>query len=52
MTVYKPIESLAFTAADAAIKISKGIAPSNMDITVNNGKRFGSCHIIKISSGS
>jgi D-xylose ABC transporter substrate-binding protein len=40
MTVYKPIESLAYAAADAAIKISKGIAPSNMNITINNGKRL------------
>ncbi len=40
ITIYKPIESLAFAAADAAIKISKGIAPSNMNITVNNGKRL------------
>jgi len=40
MTIYKPIESLAYTAADAAIKISDGKAPSNMNITVNNGKRL------------
>jgi D-xylose ABC transporter substrate-binding protein len=40
ITIYKPIESLAFAAANAAIKISDGEAPSNMDITVNNGKRL------------
>ncbi len=47
MTIYKPIEALAFTAADAAIKISKGIAPSNMDITVNNGKRLVPAILLK-----
>ncbi len=40
ITIYKPIESLAFAAANAAIKISDGEAPSNMNITVNNGKRL------------
>lgn len=40
ITIYKPIESLAFAAADAAIKIADGEAPSNMNITVNNGKRL------------
>jgi len=40
ITIYKPIESLAFAAANAAIKISEGEAPSNMNITVNNGKRL------------
>ncbi|WP_289055212.1 substrate-binding domain-containing protein [Carboxylicivirga marina] len=40
ITIYKPIESLAFAAANAAIKISDGEAPSNMHITVNNGKRL------------
>ncbi len=40
ITIYKPIESMAFAAADAAVKISKGIAPSNMNITINNGKRL------------
>ncbi len=47
MTIYKPIESLAYAAADAAIKISKGIAPSNMDITVNNGKRLVPAILLK-----
>jgi D-xylose ABC transporter substrate-binding protein len=40
MTVYKPIESLAYAAANAAIKISEGTAPSNMNITIHNGKRL------------
>lgn len=40
ITIYKPIESLAYTAANAAILIAKGIAPSNMNITVNNGQRL------------
>ncbi|WP_282037789.1 sugar ABC transporter substrate-binding protein [Saccharicrinis aurantiacus] len=40
ITIYKPIESLSYAAADAAIKISKGIAPSNGSVTVNNGKRL------------
>ncbi len=40
ITIYKPIESLAYAAANAAIKISDGEAPSNMNITVNNGKRL------------
>ncbi len=40
ITIYKPIESMAYAAADAAIKISKGIAPSNMNLTINNGKRL------------
>ena len=40
ITIYKPIEALAYAAADAAIKIADGEAPSNMNITVNNGKRL------------
>ncbi|WP_423129920.1 substrate-binding domain-containing protein [Gaoshiqia sp. Z1-71] len=41
ITVYKPIESLAFNAADAAIKMAKGKNPSeNMGFTVNNGHRL------------
>ncbi len=47
MTIYKPIESMAFAAADAAIKISDGIAPSNMNITVNNGKRLVPAILLK-----
>nr|WP_321410537.1 substrate-binding domain-containing protein [uncultured Carboxylicivirga sp.] len=40
ITIYKPIEALAFAAANAAMKIADGEAPSNMNITVNNGKRL------------
>ena len=41
ITIYKPIESMAFTAADAAIKMAKGKKPSdNMSFTVNNGHRL------------
>jgi len=40
ITIYKPIEMLAYAAANAAIKIADGEAPSNMHITVNNGKRL------------
>ncbi len=40
MTIYKPIESMAFAVANAAVKIAAGEAPSNMNITVNNGKRL------------
>ncbi len=41
ITVYKPIESLAFNAADAAMKMAKGKNPSaNMSFTVNNGHRL------------
>ena len=40
ITIYKPIKIMAYTAAEAAVKISQGIAPSNMHITINNGKRL------------
>lgn len=40
ITIYKPIESLAYAAANAAIKMADGKAPSDMNITVNNGKRL------------
>jgi len=41
ITVYKPIESLAFNAAEAAIKMAKGKDPSNnMSFTINNGHRL------------
>ncbi len=49
ITIYKPIESLAFAAANAAIKISDGEAPSNMNITVNNGKRLVPAILLKAS---
>lgn len=38
ITIYKPIESMAFNAAIAAVKMAKGKDPSeNMSFTVNNG---------------
>ncbi|WP_075590131.1 sugar ABC transporter substrate-binding protein [Labilibacter marinus] len=40
ITIYKPIESMAYAVANAAIKISDGIAPSNMNLTEHNGKRL------------
>ncbi|WP_372774849.1 substrate-binding domain-containing protein [Mangrovibacterium sp.] len=41
ITVYKPIESMAYNAADVAIKIAKGKKPSdNMSFTINNGHRL------------
>lgn len=41
ITVYKPIVSMAYNAADAAIKLAKGKNPSdNMSYTVNNGHRL------------
>lgn len=41
ITIYKPIESLAFNAADAAVKMAKGKKPSdNMSFTINNGHRL------------
>lgn len=49
ITIYKPIESLAYAAANAAIKISDGEAPSNMNITVNNGKRLVPAILLKAS---
>lgn len=40
ITIYKPIEALALAVADAAIKIAHGKAPSNMNITINNGTKL------------
>ncbi|WP_299583169.1 substrate-binding domain-containing protein [uncultured Sunxiuqinia sp.] len=41
ITVYKPLESLAFNAAIAAVKMAKGKDPTdNMSFTVNNGHRL------------
>jgi len=38
ITVYKPLESMAFNAAAAAVKLAKGKDPTdNMSFTVNNG---------------
>ncbi len=41
ITISKPIESMAFAAANAAIKIAHGKAPSDMNLTINNGKHLG-----------
>jgi D-xylose ABC transporter substrate-binding protein len=49
ITIYKPIESLAYAAAYAAVKISDGEAPSNMNITVNNGKRLVPAILLRAS---
>lgn len=40
ITISKPIESMAFAAANAAIKIADGKAPSDMNLTINNGKHL------------
>jgi len=40
ITIYKPIEAMAMAVANAAIKISHGKAPSNMNITINNGQKL------------
>lgn len=41
ITVYKPIESMAYNAADAAVKLAKGKDPTdNMSFTINNGHRL------------
>jgi D-xylose transport system substrate-binding protein len=41
ITIYKPVVSMAFNAADAAIKMAKGKNPcDNMSFTVNNGHRL------------
>lgn len=41
ITVYKPLESMAFNAAIAAVKMAKGKDPTdNMSLTVNNGHRL------------
>ncbi len=47
ITVYKPIESLVYAAIDAAVKIANGQAPSNMNITVNNGKKLVPAILLK-----
>jgi len=47
ITIYKPIESLVHTAVDAAIKIADGTAPSNLNITVNNGKKLVPAILLK-----
>ncbi|KOH45365.1 substrate-binding domain-containing protein [Sunxiuqinia dokdonensis] len=41
ITVYKPLESMAFNAAAAAVKLAKGKNPTdNMSFTVNNGHQL------------
>ncbi|PTN10379.1 xylose-binding protein [Mangrovibacterium marinum] len=41
ITVYKPVVSMAYNAADAAIKMAKGKTPTdNMSFTVNNGNHL------------
>jgi D-xylose transport system substrate-binding protein len=41
ITIYKPLETMAFNAAIAAVKMAKGKDPSdNMSFTVNNGHRL------------
>jgi D-xylose ABC transporter substrate-binding protein len=47
ITIYKPIESLVYAAIDAAKKLANGKAPSNMNITVNNGKRLVPAILLK-----
>ncbi len=47
ITIYKPIESLVHTAVNAAIKIANGEAPSNLNITVNNGKKLVPAILLK-----
>jgi len=47
ITVYKPIESLVYAALNAAVKIANGEAPSNMNITVNNGKKLVPAILLK-----
>ncbi len=47
ITIYKPIESLVYAAVNAAIKIADGKAPSNLNITVNNGKRLVPALLLK-----
>ncbi len=47
ITIYKPIESLIYAAVDAAIKIADGHAPSNLNITVNNGKKLVPAILLK-----
>ena len=47
ITIYKPIESLVYAAVNAAIKIADGKAPSDLNITVNNGKRLVPAILLK-----
>jgi D-xylose ABC transporter substrate-binding protein len=47
ITIYKPIESLVHATISAAIKMTHGEAPSNMNLTVNNGKRLVPAILLK-----
>jgi len=47
ITIYKPIESLVYATINAAIKIANGKAPSNMNITVYNGKKLVPAILLK-----
>jgi len=40
ITIYKPIESIAYTAANMAMKLARDENPVNTSITVNNGHRL------------
>jgi D-xylose transport system substrate-binding protein len=40
ITIFKPIDALAFTAANMAIKLAEDDAPINTNITVNNGHKL------------
>ncbi len=47
ITIYKPIESLVYATINAAVKIADGKAPSNMNITVFNGKKLVPAILLK-----
>ncbi len=47
ITIYKPIESLVYATINAAVKIADGKAPSNMNITVYNGKKLVPAILLK-----
>ena len=40
MTVYKPIEAIATKAADFAMQLASGDKFTNLNLSVNNGKRM------------
>ena len=40
MTIYKPIDAIASTAARLAMKLANGESPEIMNLTVNNGKKL------------
>jgi len=47
ITIYKPIESLVYATVNAGIKLADGKAPSNMNITVYNGKKLVPAILLK-----